>query len=107
AAFIIHVVVMSEEEPQSDHTVRRALRNGLSRAADWGLQSLALPPLGLGAGTVEPEDAARGFVEVLLDHLDGGVPPLDLTVVAPSAYEASLLERLVAEATRARSSTRN
>ena len=47
ADFVIHCVVMSEEEPQSAFTVQRALRNGLRRAADWEMGSLAVPPLGI------------------------------------------------------------
>ena len=35
------------------------LRNGLRRAADWGLASIALPPLGLSVGMTEPEESAR------------------------------------------------
>ena len=42
--FLIHVVVMSEDEPQSTATVQKAVRNGLRRATDWALDSLALPP---------------------------------------------------------------
>lgn len=66
ASFLIHVVVMSEEEPQTTLSVQRALRNGLRRATDWGLASLALPPLGLTVGTVEPEESARALVEILI-----------------------------------------
>ncbi|MCA1789129.1 MAG: macro domain-containing protein, partial [Thioalkalivibrio sp.] len=36
AAFVIHAVVMSADEPQSQQSVERALRNGLARATDWG-----------------------------------------------------------------------
>lgn len=50
ADYLIHVVVMSEDEPQTLATVRKALRNGLRRASDWALESLAMPPLGIGVG---------------------------------------------------------
>ena len=36
ANYLIHVVVMSEEEPQTSHSIQRALRNGLRRAAETG-----------------------------------------------------------------------
>jgi O-acetyl-ADP-ribose deacetylase len=107
AGFLIHAVVMSEEEPQTSLTVQRALRNGLRRATDWGLGSLALPPLGLGVGTADPEGAARALVEILFNHLDEGAAPLDLTIVAGSKYEAELLEGMVEEIVRARSSLSN
>lgn len=107
AAFLIHVVVQSEEEPQTDLSVQRALRNGLRRATDWGLASIALPPLGLTVGTTEPEESARALVEILFNHLDEGAAPLDLTIVVGSTYEVELFEALVADMTRARSSLSN
>ncbi len=107
AGFLIHAVVMSEEEPQTSLIVQRALRNGLRRATDWGLASLALPPLGLGVGTADPEAAARALVEILFNHVDEGAPPLELTIVAGSKYEAELLEGLIGEMARARGSATN
>lgn len=95
--FLIHAVVMSEDEPQSSATVQRALRNGLRRASDWAMHSVALPPLGIGAGTTEPEVSARVLVEILFNHLDEGAPPLDLILVVSSAFEAEMFERLIAE----------
>lgn len=107
ASFLIHVVVMSEEEPQTSFSVQRALRNGLRRATDWGLASLALPPLGLSVGTIEPEASARALVEILFNHLDEGAAPLDLTIVVASDFEASLFAGLVEEMSRTRTSLRN
>lgn len=107
ADFLIHAVVMSEEEPQTSLTVQRALRNALRRAADWSLASLALPPLGLGVGTADPEGAARALVEILFNHLDEGAAPLELIVVVSSKYEAELFGGLIDEMTRARSSLSN
>lgn len=95
--FLIHVVVMSEDEPQTSHTVQKALQNGLRRAADWALESLALPPLGIGVGTTEPEVGARALAEILFNHLDEGAAPLDLTVMVTSEYELDLFQRLVDE----------
>lgn len=103
ADFLIHVVVMSEDEPQTSATVQKAVHNGLRRATDWALRSLALPPLGIGVGMTEPEISARALTEILFNHLDEGVPPLELTIVAPSAYEADLFSRLVEELTADRS----
>ena len=94
-SFLIHVVVLSAEEPQTPSSVQKALRNGLRRAADWGIASLALPPLGLGVGAMDPEEAARTLVDILSDHLAEGLPPLDLVIVVASPYEAELFRRLV------------
>lgn len=95
--FLIHVVVMSEDEPQTSHTLQRALQNGLRRASDWGLGSLAVPPLGIGVGTIEPEAGARALAEILFNHLDEGAAPLALTILVTSDYELDLFERLVEE----------
>lgn len=107
AEYLIHVVVMSEEEPQTTFSIQRALRNGLRRASDWGLESLAVPALGLGAGSMEPEASARSLVQVLFNHLDEGVPPLDLAIVVDSEFESGIFEQLVLEGTRLRDSIRN
>lgn len=102
ASFIIHIVTASEEEPETPLSVQRALRNGLRRAADWGLASLAIPLLGAGAGHLDAEASARAQLEILADHLDEGLPPLDLTIVVGGEYEAELYARLAAELTRDR-----
>jgi O-acetyl-ADP-ribose deacetylase (regulator of RNase III) len=102
SSYVIHAVVSSDEEPETIESARRALRNGLRRAADVGLASLALPPLGMGVGILEADDSARAMVEILLDHLDEGRAPLDLTIVVSSDYEASVFARLVTELARQR-----
>jgi len=107
ADYLIHIVVMSEDEPQSTFSIQRALRNGLRRASDWGLESLAVPALGLGPGNVDPETAARALVEILFNHLDEGAQPLELTIAVESEYEASLFDRLVADGARLRGSIQN
>lgn len=107
ASFLIHVVVMSEDEPLTSVSVQKALRNGLRRASDWGLDSVALPPLGIAAGTIEPEASARALVEILFNHLDEGGAPLDLRIVVSSDFEAQLFGGLIEEMSRLRSSIRN
>ncbi len=95
AEYLIHVVVMSDDEPQSSYSIQRALRNGLRRASDWGLESLAVPPLGLGAGSMDTDAPARVLVEVLLNHVDEDVPPSELTIVVASDFERELFNRLL------------
>jgi O-acetyl-ADP-ribose deacetylase (regulator of RNase III) len=107
AGYLIHVVVMSEEEPQTSLSVQRALRNGLRRASDWGLASIALPPLGISVGMIEPEESARALVEILFNHLDEGLAPLDLTIVVASDFEARLFDGLIDEMSRTRNSQLN
>lgn len=98
ATFVIHAVVMSAEEPQSRASVERALRNGLARAADWDLASLAVPALGLGAGNLDPEEAAAGLVTTLREHDRSGRMPTEVVLVAVSEFERELLERLLGTA---------
>lgn len=100
ASFVIHVVTASEDEPETPLSVQRALRNGLRRATDWGLSSLAMPPLGAGVGRMDPEEAARAQVEILANHLAEGLPPLDLTIAVGGEYEAEVFGRLVEELAR-------
>jgi O-acetyl-ADP-ribose deacetylase (regulator of RNase III) len=102
ADFIIHVVVMSDDDPQSGVTMQKALRNGLRRAADWAIESMALPPLGIGVGTLEAEESARALVDILFDHLEDGEPPRELVIVVGSPYHSDLFTRLVDEGERAR-----
>lgn len=97
ASFVIHVVVMSEDEPQTGASVRKALENGLRRASDFGMATLAVPAIGLGVGTTEPEDSARMLVEILSAHLDGGVGPLELTISVSSPFEAALFAQVLGE----------
>ncbi len=106
AAFIIYVVTTSEEESETSMSVQKALRNALRRAADWEMAALALPPLGAGVGHMEPEEAARAQVEILGNHLDEGRPPLELTIVAASEYEAEVFRRQVGDLSRDRASIR-
>jgi O-acetyl-ADP-ribose deacetylase (regulator of RNase III) len=102
SAFVIHVVVASGDEPQTARLAELALRNGLRRATEWGLASLALPPLGLGVGMVEAEDVAHDLVQLLIDHLDEGQAPLDIAIVVSDAYEEGIFSRVVEQLTRER-----
>lgn len=93
AQFIIHAVLQSSEEPVSAPIVQRALLNVLRRARDLGLGSLALPPMGTGAGNLEPEQAAHLLVEVLRNHLSEREEPQSLEILVESAYEEELYAR--------------
>ena len=96
AGFIIHAVVESPEESLTAFGVQRALVNGLRRAREWEMESLSLPPLGLGAGALEPEDWGSLLVEVLADHLREQEPPRELVIVVESDFEEDLFRRLLA-----------
>jgi O-acetyl-ADP-ribose deacetylase (regulator of RNase III) len=98
ATFIIHAVLESNEESITSFGVQRALLNGLRRAREWEMASLSLPPLGLGAGALEPEEWASMTVELLMNHLREGGAPEELVIVVESSYEEDLFRRLLAAA---------
>lgn len=95
ASFIIHVVVQSPEEPVTSHTVQRGLVNALRRAADFGIESVALPPMGLGAGNLDVEESAKVIVDVIRNHEAEGRPPADFRIVVESEYESSVFQALL------------
>lgn len=95
ASFLIHVVTSSDDEPESPASVRNALLNGLRRAAEWGLRSLAIPALGTGAGTMDYERAARALVEVVREHAADSPVPDEVAIVVRGDYEAEVFGRIV------------
>ena len=97
ARFIIHAVIESPEEPPTAMGIQRALLNALRRAREWEVASVALPPVGLGVGTLEAEDAAHLLVEMLHDHLAEGGAPAEVLIVVEHAFEEDLFRRLLAE----------
>jgi len=85
--FLIHVVIQSAEEPVTEAGVRKALLNGLRRATEWGVETLAVPLLGAGAGNLEPEVAARIVVRLAAEHGGRHERPSEVTVVVANGYE--------------------
>lgn len=94
--FLIHVIVQSMDEAATAPVVRRGLVNALRRAADFGIDTVALPPLGLGAGNLEAEESARLMVEVIREHVAEGRPPLEFEIVVESEFEESVFSALLA-----------
>lgn len=96
ARFMVHAIVRSADEPVSDASVRRALQNGLRRLQEWGLERVALPPLGTGAGNLDAEDAARLLVETCYEHAAAADYPTAIDVHVESDYEAEAFARALA-----------
>lgn len=92
ATFLIHVVLLTHEEPVTVSGVRKALLNGLRRAAHFGVEDLALPMLGTGAGKLEPEMSAEAMVGALLEQRDAEGLPEVLCIVVTSDYEHAVCE---------------
>jgi O-acetyl-ADP-ribose deacetylase (regulator of RNase III) len=88
------VVLRSREEPVGAEAVRAGLTNGLRRARELGLESLALPPLGLGAGNLDPQESAAVRVPILLDHdCTSSGHPREMTILVATAYEEEVFLR--------------
>ncbi len=98
ARYFIHVVIQSQDEPVTVSGVGRALVNGLRRAEEWGLERLALPPLGTGAGSLEAEASAGIMVETIREHLVRAHYPREVIVAVASDYEQDAFRREVERA---------
>jgi O-acetyl-ADP-ribose deacetylase (regulator of RNase III) len=95
AAFLIHVVLQSPDQPVSLETLKNALRNGLRRAMEWGLESLAVPPLGTGAGNLDVEDSAREMLLVVHQHLQEFEFPREVVFLVETAFEEGIFHQSV------------
>lgn len=94
-AFMIHVVLQSVEERVTTEGLRSALQNGLRRAEEWGLETLALPPLGTGAGNLDAGEAAAVMVPLILDHLLSSENPREVLIVVGTGYERDVFAQAV------------
>lgn len=93
ASYIIHAVIRSRDEAVSATTVQKALQNGLRRVAEWGIETLALPPLGVGAGNFEAERSAGIMVPLLRSAMETEGHPVDVTVVVENDYQLDVFTR--------------
>ena len=96
ADLLIHAVVRSATDPVTPRTVGLALRNGLRRAQEWGVDTLALPPLGTGAGNLDAEDVAALMVPILADRSAEARGLARIEIHVESDYEQDAFEREIA-----------
>ncbi|HWV56797.1 MAG TPA: macro domain-containing protein [Longimicrobiales bacterium] len=90
--YLIHVVVRSPEEPVTTAGVVRGLLNGLRRVEEWALESVAIMPLGTGAGNLDVERAAAIMAPVLIER--AATPEGTRIVIAvESEYERDVFLR--------------
>jgi O-acetyl-ADP-ribose deacetylase (regulator of RNase III) len=87
ASFVVHVALQSHEEPVSVGGVRKALLNGLRHICRMDIETLALPPLGTGAGNLDAEAAADVMFDVLRGHMESEKYPREVTVMVATEYE--------------------
>jgi O-acetyl-ADP-ribose deacetylase (regulator of RNase III) len=95
ARFMIHVIVRSIDEQVSVAGVRRGMQNGLRRIAEWGITSVAMAPLGTGAGNLDADDSASIMIPLLAAAMRAGGPPTEVVVHVDSDYERDVFERHV------------
>lgn len=96
AQFMVHAVVRSADEAVSETGVRRALQNGLRRLSEWAIETVAMPPLGTGAGNLDAEDAAQTMVPTLIEHMRESSYPREVEICVDSDYEHEAFERTLA-----------
>jgi O-acetyl-ADP-ribose deacetylase (regulator of RNase III) len=89
AEFLVHLVVQSRDEALNAMGLERALRNALRRATDFGLETVALPPLGIGPGQLPAETSARLVLRVLGEHEASGRPPDRFLLITDSEFHAA------------------
>jgi O-acetyl-ADP-ribose deacetylase len=85
--FVVHVAVRSAEEDTTVSVVGRGLLNGLRRLEEWGIESVAVAPLGVGAGNLDAEESAEAMLPVLVRHLRSASYPRQVTVVVEDDYQ--------------------
>jgi O-acetyl-ADP-ribose deacetylase (regulator of RNase III) len=95
ASLMVHVAVRSVDEPVTEAGVRRALRNGLRRLAEWRVRTVALPPLGTGAGNLDAEASAEVMMPLLAAHIAEGAAER-VEIVVDSEYELDVFRRSAA-----------
>ena len=92
--FLIHVVLQSPDQPVTAAVLGQGLTNALRRAEEWAISSVAIPPLGTGAGQVEAERAAEIMIPLLADQLRTGALER-IEIVVPSVYELEVFRAAV------------
>jgi O-acetyl-ADP-ribose deacetylase (regulator of RNase III) len=95
AQFVIHAVIRGDQSNATADSVRRALVSAWQRAAGWGLERIAAPPIGAGAGQLGLAEAAELMARTFEDHLRTGRPPTGLQIVADREEERAIIEAAI------------
>lgn len=100
AQFVIHAVIRGEKENATRDTVRRALTSAWRQASAFGLERLASPPIGAGAGQLGLADAVELMAETLEEHGRSGRPDIHLQIVADREDERAIIEAAIQQVGR-------
>ncbi len=95
APFLIHVVLQGSDQPVQVDIVKAAMVNGLRRAQEFGLGTLATPVLGVGAGNLSAEESAEAMIPVIGEHLRRYENPREVLVVVSNDYEEDVFLKAV------------
>ena len=98
AGFIVHVAVRSSDENATQAGVRRGLLTGLRRLVEWEIESVALAPLGTGAGNLDAEESAAVMIPVLVEHLRTAPYPSSVVVAVEDAYQETVFAAAIGQA---------
>lgn len=101
--YLIHVVVRSVEQPVTAVVVRQCLTNAFRRLDEWGVESVALPLLGTGAGNLDPGEAAAVVIPLLREFT--AATPRRVVLVTDGVYEHGLVEQELARSAVVRPSS--
>jgi O-acetyl-ADP-ribose deacetylase (regulator of RNase III) len=95
-AYVIHVAIADAPGASSSpEKVRAAAAAVLTLVEELGIESVAIPALGTGAGTVSPEEAAAAIVEAIKAHAPKKLSDVTLIATDEKVVEAfvKVLER--------------
>ncbi len=95
AQFVIHTVIRGERSNVTTDSVRRALTSAWQRAAAWGLERIAGPPIGAGAGQLGLADAAELMAQTFEAHCRSGRPPTSLLIVVDRDDDREIIEAAI------------
>jgi O-acetyl-ADP-ribose deacetylase (regulator of RNase III) len=95
ADFLVHIIVRSVTEPVTEWVVQRGLQNGLRRCVEWGIDRVAIPPIGTGAGNLDAEEVAALMLPILFDHMNDAEFPTEVVLVAETEYERDAFQQML------------
>ncbi len=96
AELVVHAVVMTRTEPVTAGGVRKAAAAALRQAGQWRIGTLAMPPLGIGAGQLTIEEAAEALRLALGDREPSAEHPANIVVVVETDAERDVFEARLA-----------
>jgi O-acetyl-ADP-ribose deacetylase (regulator of RNase III) len=95
APFVVHVVIRSEATNPTRDAIRRALTSAWQRASAWGLNVIAAPAVGAGAGQLGLAEAAELMARTFIDHQRTADAPAELRIVVDREEDRELVEAAV------------